>query len=846
MRSVTTGQDTFHTIERNLIADGDCSGFALPGDRPHYLRDLQLKTKHIKITCKFDIPAKQVIGEVELTLTPIKKGVNRIELDSEDTQIRATTVNGAESRYEHIAGLLTIILDEPLTSTDDIVVKINYVSTPRRGIYFTGPDDDYPDKPYQIWTQGQDTDNHYWFPCVDEPRGRITSEVICDVPDNWVVISNGQLRDTTSMGDGYKRFHWVQDKPHAVYLITLVAGELERVVLDDSEPVVDFYCAKDRVEDAKRSFKNTVAMLKLFSEVTGVPYPWAKYTQVAVQDFIFGGMENTSATTQTDQTLHDAKAHKDFSSDYLVAHEAAHQWFGDLITCREWPHGWLNEGFATFLEALWQEHHRGRDEYYQDILTMVSDHMAEEYRRPIVERTYRQPTDIFDRHLYEKGALVLHMLREELTEEQFSIAIKHYVKTNINRNVITPDLQKAIEEATGRNMDWFFDQWVYSPGHPEFNVSYAWDGEMKVATVSVEQTQKRIFRCSTEIAFYNGDSVCLKKININAKQHTFAFTLDQQPEGVQFDPNYKVLKTLKFSRKPDMLIHQLQNATTVVGRIEAARELGKMPSVAVAEALGKTMNGKGFWGVRAAAAGALGKLRSPQALKLLTDSIEHEHFKVRRAIATALGNFKNDKKVYEPLLSMLKSEDSYYVSGAAAASMGSVNDPDFQKALKEALGRDAHIEAIRAGALNGLGKLRTKEALDTILEWTRRGYPQRARMAAAGALGEFYGEHKDTAVETLIELLYDDWFQVKLLAIASLRKLEATKAIPKLQEMLARELDDRVIRNARVAIKDIQSKKSDKKRIEELNNKLEEFGKENNSLKERLAKVEEKLKGTGS
>ena len=241
---------------------------------------------------------------------------------------------------------------------------------------------------------------------------------------------------------------------------------------------VFYYVLPGREDDGERAFGNTPRMIELFEQRTGVPYPYARYSQIAVSDFIFGGMENTTATTQTDRTLHDAIAHLDFSSDPLVSHELAHQWFGDLLTCRDWAHAWLNEGFATFFEGVWREADLGYDEYLYDVFGWVSDYLEEDadrYRRPIVCNTFRDPIEIFDRHLYQKGAAVLHMLRGELGDARFWRSIRHYAERNARRNVETIDLVRAVEDATGRNLRAFFDQWIFTGGHPELEVSLAWD-----------------------------------------------------------------------------------------------------------------------------------------------------------------------------------------------------------------------------------------------------------------------------------------------------------------------------------------------------------------------------------
>jgi aminopeptidase N len=838
--------------------------FALPGDRKNYLRDRDFDVRHIKIEVALDIPNRQVRGRATLSLEPLNGESKLVELDCEDTEVSSVTAGGKPVKFTAAERTLVVELPEPPATGRAFDVAFDYVSTPQRGIYFTGPDDGYPDKPHQVWTQGQDTDNHHWFPCIDEPKGRLTSEVIATVPASWTAVSNGRLvetRDattadvrgaaplarTSASSRGWKTFHWVQDKQHAVYLITLAAGEMSHVVLQEKPVLVDFYCAPGREEDGRRSFGNTPAMIKLYEDLFGQAYPWDKYTQVAAQDFIFGGMENTSATTQTDLTLHDERAHVDFSSDFLVAHEAVHQWFGDLVTCREWPHGWLNEGFATFFESVWQEHHKGLDEYLYDILGLARGYLSEKYRRPIVERTYNVPVDIFDRHLYDKAGVVLHMLRRELGDGPFYRAIRHYLAQHRGRNVLTSDFQRAVEEATGRNMDWFFDQWVYSPGHPDFKVTYAWDEKSKAATLGVRQSQSgagipEVFRATVDVAFVLDDgSRRTERVKISEKDHTFTFGLASKPKMVQFDPGLCLLKTAEFNKPKDMLTHQLEHDTDVIGRIEAARGLAKHSSPDSVKALKKAVQKDGFWGVQVAAARALGELRTSDALEALVACAGIAHPKGRRGVAEALGSYRNSEKAAGALQKLVESDSSYYVTSTAAASLGKTRVAAAFDPLTQALGRDSHMEVIRAGALNGLAEFKgdaMKRARNAVTEWTAYGQPARAREAAISALGRLGHDDRETA-DRLTDLLDDRWYRARLFAIHALEEIKEPESVPAIQRLAARERDGRVVRAAREAVSAIRAgRQDDTSKLREDFNKLDE---ENRKLRERFDKLEQKL-----
>ncbi len=819
--------------------------FSLPGDRKNYLRDREFDVKHVRVEVRLDVPNKQVAGTTTLTLEALTGTSNRVELDAEDIQVSAVTLNERPLPFSQSEKGLTVELPQAPATGEELNISVEYVSTPRRGIYFTGPDSGYPDKPHQVWTQGQDTDNHHWFPCIDEPKGRLTSEVIATVPGKWTAVSNGHLVSSRKNPDGTATYHWSQDKQHAVYLITLAAGEFSHVVLEEKPVLIDFYCQPGREEDGKRAFGNTPAMIRLYEDLFGQTYPWDKYTQVAVQDFIFGGMENTSATTQTDLTLHDATAHVDFSSDFLVAHEAVHMWFGDLLTCREWPHGWLNEGFATFFESVWQEHHHGVDDYLYDVYGLARGYLSERYRRPIVERTYNVPVDIFDRHLYDKAGVVLHMLRRELGDAPFYKAIKHYVQQHKGRNVVTTDLQRAVEEATGRNMDWFFDQWLYSAGHPELKVSYSWDDKSNVATVSVKQTQKsdgtpEVFRASVDIALMTDGARRTERVKLTEREQAFTFALPDKPKMVQFDAGYGLLKTLDFDKPKDLLIYQVEHDDDVIGRLEAARGLAKHTSADSLAALKKAVMGDRFWGVQVNAARSLGELRTEAALETLLECVGVKHPKARRGVAEALGNYK-DSRAAKALMKMVAGDASYYVTSTAASSLGKTRQAEGFDALVSALGRESHMEVIRAGAVHGLAEFRgdlLKKARQVVTEWTEYGRPARAREAAISALGKLGHEDRDT-LDRLTDLLDDKWYRARLFAVNALSELKEPDAIGAIQRMASKEQDGRVVRTAREAVTTIRAgNKDDTTKLREDFNKLDE---ENRKLRERMEKLEQRL-----
>ncbi|MBV8281338.1 MAG: M1 family metallopeptidase, partial [Candidatus Eremiobacteraeota bacterium] len=420
------GSDTPHVTRRP---------FALPASRAHYAPDRRARVDHIALTLSFDFKRKILEGRCATTFTAVGGALTALELQAGRMAIkRVRDAKGKPLPYELVGQTLRIGVPRLATGKSTTVTVDYEVRKPQQGIYFIGPDKGYPDKPYQVWTQGQDADAHYWFPCVDHPNAKATTEVTATVPSDFFVLSNGALVSTTEdKTKKTKTYHWKMDVPHVTYLVSVVAGKFVGRTDKSNGVPVSWYVEPGREAEGKRSFGKTPEMVDFFGDRIGVKYPYPQYSQIAVRDFVFGGMENTTCTTQTDSTLHDTRAALDFTSDDLVAHELAHQWFGDLLTCKDWSHAWLNESFATYFDALFKEYDLGEDEFaYQRFINqdLYLKEDSEHYRRPIVTNIYTEPVELFDRHLYEKGSCVLHMLRVQLGDDLWWCAINDYVSTN--------------------------------------------------------------------------------------------------------------------------------------------------------------------------------------------------------------------------------------------------------------------------------------------------------------------------------------------------------------------------------------------------------------------------------
>jgi aminopeptidase N len=831
--------------------------FALPGDRPVWGRNRPLKIEHLRLEFSFDLKKRRVDGVTTLTFHPRAGSVREAVFDAVDLDVASVTDEAGKALGFSVGDrTLTVDLGRARREGQSTTVVVTYSATPRRGLYFNQPDAGYPDRPNQIWTQGQAEDSAHYFPCFDFPGEKFTSEMLATVPASWTAVSNGRL-DSVSEDKRRKTktFHWKQELPHPAYLITLCAAEFDEVTAKAGDVPVQYYGQPGSSEDLKRAFGRTPAMVNFFAEKIRVPYPWAKYATVAVHDFIFGGMENTSATTMTDTLLHDQRAHQDFveSADSITAHELAHQWFGDLLTCREWSHGWLNESFATYFDALFVEHHRGWDAFRYNVTQNGALYLQEDsgdYRRPLVQNVFTEPIDVFDRHLYERGSVVLDMLRNRLGDDLWWRAINHYVTKHREGAVLTPDLQRAIEEATGHNLDGFFQQWVWKGGHPEFKASYTWDGQKKQATVTLEQTQKpddtltSIYEVPMEIGFWVNGKFERYTSELRDAHEAIVFSLAAEPEFVSIDPANRVLKTVDFEPGEKSLIANLAKNPEAVGRIEAAKGLAKVGSPAAVEALqGSLLNGDEVDFVRAEVATALGRVKSATARDALIAGSKERDSRVRRAAATALGNFR-DAEAATALTRLLAGDGdrSYYAQSNAAAALGKTLQPKAFKVLTGVLGRPAHNDVITAGALTGLGSLRDERAVPVLLQHTEWGVNQNARRAAVAALGALHpwltAPDRTRVRERLEELLDDPWLRVQTTAAITLQAMGDSDSIPALRAAGSRALDGRMKRISKVAATRIGEKAGKPEALNALRKQVEELQQFNQKLGDRLVALE--------
>jgi aminopeptidase N len=850
--------------------------FELAGARPHYNPDRPGQVEHIFLDLSLDLKAQTFEGSCHIRLNPVQSGIDQLVLDAVQLDIQDVKIGRTKQAFDYDGQQLTIHLKQPTVRNKPITLSILYgANHPQRGLYFIGPDEHYPHKPIQAWTQGEDEDSRFWFPCFDYPGQLATSEIRVRIPQPYRAISNGALVEIVK-ADNDIIYHWLQEQVHPTYLMTLAVGDFVEFADEWRHPngtsiPVLYYVEKARKDDAVRSMGKTPRMIEFFSEKYGYPYAYPKYAQVCVDDFIFGGMENTSTTLLTDRCLLDERAALDNrSTETLVAHELAHQWFGDLVVIKHWSHAWIKEGMASYSEVMWTDHEYGAEDaaYYR--LQEARNYFKEDstrYRRPVVTHVYREAIELYDRHLYEKGACIYHMIRAELGDELFWQSIHTFVQDNAHRTVETIDLLRAIEKSTGRNLAFLFDQYVYRGGHPEYKVAYSWDNDAKLAKLTVTQTQvgdkeSECFNLKLPITFStvkrkSTSTLQTLTVQVQEKTQTFYIPLSDKPSFVSFDTGNHYLKTVTLDYPFPELKTQLHYDPDPVSRIYAAEAIAQKGTLESVQALSQALKEDPFWGVRAEVAQLLSTIKLDQVFDTLVSGLKDKEARVRRTVVSALATFKTNDS-YKVLKSIIeKGDPSYSVEATALQSIGTIaastqqDKPKddkviklFKTVLKE---RGGWNETVRGGAIAGLSQLKTSSAaLALLLEYTALGTPQPLRLAAVRALGAIAAGQEPAQITQILERLAvladESFFLTQVSVVIALGQMETPKAIGLLRQLAERTPDGRVRRMAEEAVTSVQAKIGAARNLTEFQSDLEELKKANQDLKSRLAQLEAKAK----
>ena len=764
----------------------------LRADEP-YARSRDYDLQHSKIALRFDLDQKRVLGEVTHWLSILRGGSTKVFFDSVGLTIQSVTLNRAAIKFETSADKLIVPLPAAAKAGDKFEIAIRYEGKPAKGMYFILPDKDYPDRPRQIWTQGESEDTRYYLPTYDYPNDRLTTETILTVPASWITVSNGKLMNVSEAGKGLKTWYWKESVPSSTYLITVVAGEFDEVRDTWHGIPVTYYAPKGRGDRLPLNYGRTPAMMELFSKKFGVDYPWEKYAQVMVDDFVAGGMENSSATTNNSSSLVHPKLAPEYftGEDDLISHELGHQWFGDLVTCKDWGDIWLNEGFATFLEAVWTEAHYGKDQADYERWNNAREWFESNslWNKPIVRHDFDDSSE-FDGNAYNKAGWVLYMLRQQIGEDAFYRGLKYYLDVNRGKSVVTADLAKAIEESAHVNVDQFFSQWLYGAGAPKFDLSYTYDGEKHQVMLTVTQIQKvegrvGLFRVPVEVEITTGSGPKLYNFTVSKDKQTFPLSAESAPLMVLFDKGGHILKSAEFHKERKEWLYQVKNATDLADRADAVVALGKMKNDdEVVAVLGDILRNDKAWGVRATAADTLGQLGAASASKLLLAALDSQDGPwVRNRVVSALGNFKDDTTVAAKLNSVANQDDSYRARAAALQALGRLKEPNAFATLGAAVASDSPDGFLRNAALRSLGSLGDDKAVPLLLQWSAAGKPIDSRTAAINSLAHLQKDNQQITKQ-IAAYLTEPHFRVRMAAIYALGGRGDASAIPALEALL--------------------------------------------------------------
>lgn len=546
---------------------------------------------HTKLDVRFDFSKSYLYGKEWVTLKPHFYPTDSLLLDAKGMDInKLEIVKGGKSmplKFEYDGTLLNIHLDKTYTNNENYTIYIDYTSKPdelgaqgseaikdAKGLYFINPKGEEQNMPTQIWTQGETESNSVWFPTIDKPNQKTTEEIYMTVPQKFVTLSNGALISQRKNADGTRTDYWRMDLPNSPYLFFMGVGEYAIIKDFYKGKEVSYYVEKEYAPYARRIFGNTPEMIAFYSRITGIDFPWNKYSQIVGRDYVSGAMENTTATLHQESAQQDARDLADGNAwEDVIAHELFHHWFGDLVTTESWSNLTLNESFADYSETLWNEYKYGKDAgdatNYEGAHTYLAQ--PENKSKDLVRFHYADKEDMFDGVSYSKGGRILNMLRNYVGDSAFFKALNLYLTTNKFRSAEAHNLRLAFEEVTGQDLNWFWNQWYFGSGNPRLNIDYIYDDSLKNVKVVVTQTQEgnKIFRLPIAIDVYNDTSKERHKVWIENKTDTFTFAYNERPNLINVDADKVILCEKKDNKTIDNYVYQYSHAGLFLDRREA-------------------------------------------------------------------------------------------------------------------------------------------------------------------------------------------------------------------------------------------------------------------------------------
>lgn len=661
-----------------------------------------------KLDVRFDYDKTYMYGKEWLTVHPHFYPTDSLTLDAKGMNINEVSlfVNGKKTplSYTYDSSFLRITLDRTYKYTENYTVYIDYVSKPNewhaqgsaaitdaKGLYFINPKGEKKDEPIQIWTQGETEANSVWMPTIDKPNQKTTEEISMTVPDKYVTLSNGLLKSQKKNADGTRTDTWKMDLPHSPYLFFMGVGDYAIIKDSYKGKEVAYYVEKEYAPVARKIFGNTPEMIKFYSTILGIDYPWAKYDQIVGREYVSGAMENTTATLHQESAQQNARELKDGNAwESTIAHELFHQWFGDLVTAESWSNITVNESFANYSETLWAQYKYGKDAGDEQNYNDMNDYLrsgSEDLN--LVRFYYEDKEDVFDNVSYPKGGRILNMLRNYVGDSAFFKSLNKYLTDNKFKNGEAQQLRLAFESVTGRDLNWYWNQWYYGSGHPHFDINYKYDDAAGKATVTVKQTQNtgKIFTMPVAIDVYNGASKTRYNVWIKNKVDTFTFNYTTRPTLINFDGDKVLLCEKNDNKTAANFQSQMQYAPLYVDRREA---LQYFADNGMTEDLSLGLSDS-YAGLRKFTLDRLAEdssvLSNAGILARVAALVNTEKDNKTKAAALELLSFtENDE--YRNLYEKYINDSSYSVSGAALEGLAGI-DKDYAYAIAKKLSGDA-------------------------------------------------------------------------------------------------------------------------------------------------------------
>ena len=769
---------------------------------------LRFDQQHLRLALRFDEARRQVFGEATLRLTPLDTLADTLTLFGAGLSIDSVQFGALDSAKVDVpfhtgqADSLLIALDTLRVRAAPFEVRIVYSAQPRRGLHFIQPNKTHPDQKRQIWTSNGPGDNRHWFPIHDFPGDKLTSELRVTVEEPLRVIASGRLVEEATHDNGTTTSRFVQDQPHAPHLIMLAAGNYE-MVRERARPAIGrpvplaYWVYPEHMDDVAHTFGRTPDMIRFFAERLRVPFPWESYAQVVLRHLDVEGRASTGTTTLPDRIVIDDRAALDETPDGLIARHLAHQWFGTLVTARYWDDGWLNEGIAAYLSALYEEHHAGEDALALRLLAYTDRYLdeARHYRRPLIWNRWDDPAQVFDAHSAAKGAWVLHMLRRRLDDARFWKVLEQHLTTYAHKSVETADFQRVVRSVTGERFGDFFAQWVDAAGHPVLDVQYVYDAEEGRLAVTIEQTQDGfqvpdVFQSDLILDIHALTEVFRFEVTLTARRQTFTFPLPVRPRFLLVDPDGDLLAEVRIDQTARAWVGQLRYAPDPASRIRAARALATTTDdPALLVALRNALREEPVAAVRTAIVETIGRFAPSSAVqRALIESLDDENAAARAAALAALGVFEGAPAVHTLAFQIAQNDSSYRVQAAAVKTLARAASPSALDVVRSALITPSHREVIRRAAFEALALLDVplRDGLALGLEYSQVDQPGEVRQAALRYLQTLAPDSR-AALDRLIDSLEDDDVAVRRAAIHSLAALDSERARAALQRRLSSE-----------------------------------------------------------